>query len=93
MKGNTPFTLINSGCEARSMRKFILVERPATLNSAKHDLNITNMRIKMGQKCTKRKKNRSVSGNKVFVNTMKWGVRNKYFLIHRLYVQCTHSRL
>ena len=74
MKRNTPFTLINSGCEARSMRKFILVERPATLNSAKHDLNITNMHIKMDQKCTKKEKEEqvtSVSGNKVFVNTMK----------------------
>ena len=56
------------------MRKFILVERPATLNSAKHDLNITNMHIKMDQKCTKKEKEEqvtSVSGNKVFVNTMK----------------------
>ena len=43
------------------MRKFILVERPATLNSAKHDLNITNIRIKM------EKKKRDVSGNKVVV--------------------------
>ena len=29
---------MNSGCEARSMRKFILVDRPDILNSAKQDL-------------------------------------------------------